>query len=343
LATKIVPGILREVWRASTALDGGASEAIPTGIACTPGALSRVQAFVLLDQVANAPDISAALSIANRKLVVTLTNAAGVGNSAMWTLDVTRNHSIQQARGASPAPVLVVGGNGGFGSFEDQLVERAKRLTGIRSPQVTFDDYTLGTIDFTGAAAPLGYQDFLLALHVPPIYSMTDQTAILASSSPVAGHFCEVLPCGTGAWKTTSVRTTPWYVGFKARMETGIDIDGRIGLVIQDDTGGTNNIEIGALGHGSLVNFSVTVGNPAAPEVVIDSGVPLDNNAHVFEVWRGAGNLILAIDGVIVGNCPVPTGWSGVSMVSVPYANNGGIAAERAGVFFWYLLLAESE
>jgi hypothetical protein len=107
MATKLISGVLREVWQSSAPLDGGAAEAITTGIACSAAKLSQVQASVTLRQIVNAPSFAdPVLSISpTGKLVVTLTNTAGAGNTATWLLDVTLNHSVQQVRGTAPAPI----------------------------------------------------------------------------------------------------------------------------------------------------------------------------------------------------------------------------------------------
>jgi hypothetical protein len=112
-ATRIVAGKLREVWVETAPQDGGAAVAVSTGISCSSVLLSRVQAIVLLDQLVNAPVVTGSLSVVAGKLVITLVNSGGVGSTATWTLDVTLNHSVQQAPGSAPAPVLVVERSGG--------------------------------------------------------------------------------------------------------------------------------------------------------------------------------------------------------------------------------------
>jgi hypothetical protein len=116
MATRIVTGVLREVWQELVPLDGGASQTIQTNITCNAVLLPKVDARLTLNSLTANPLIGATTGIANGKLTVTITNAAVPGNLATWTLDVTLNHSFQQVRGAgaapTPAPVAVLmGGN----------------------------------------------------------------------------------------------------------------------------------------------------------------------------------------------------------------------------------------
>jgi hypothetical protein len=108
MATKLISGILREVWQSSAPLDGGGTEIVSTGIACSASKLSQIQPILKLDQVTNAPKITGAASVVDGKLTIILSNAAAAGNTASWILDVTLNHSFQQASGSVTAPVLVI-------------------------------------------------------------------------------------------------------------------------------------------------------------------------------------------------------------------------------------------
>ena len=116
MATRIVAGALREVWQELVPLDGGASQTIPTDIVCNLASLSKVDARLVLTTITATPVINATLGLANGRLVVTITNTSVPGNLATWILDVTLNHSFQQARGLGavppPAPIsILLGGN----------------------------------------------------------------------------------------------------------------------------------------------------------------------------------------------------------------------------------------
>ena len=109
-ATRLVAGTWREVWHELVPLDGGNSDAITTGISVAN--LARVDAVCYIDAVGGTPNISGSLSVnAAGKLVVTITNSAAPGNTAIFTLDVIYIESTQQSNGSSAAsPVFIVGG-----------------------------------------------------------------------------------------------------------------------------------------------------------------------------------------------------------------------------------------
>jgi hypothetical protein len=116
MATRLVAGAFREVWREIVPLDGGASQLVTTNIACDTSGLPKIDARLVLDSVNGGPQLTATLGIANKRLTITIANTAPAGNLATWTLDVTLNHSAQQNRGLgaapTPAPVSVIlGGN----------------------------------------------------------------------------------------------------------------------------------------------------------------------------------------------------------------------------------------
>lgn len=85
-ATRIVSGTLREVWRESVALDGGASETITTGIAAYN--LARVDGTLYVTAASGSPRITATPSIVSNRLVVTVANTASAGNAATFDLHV---------------------------------------------------------------------------------------------------------------------------------------------------------------------------------------------------------------------------------------------------------------
>jgi hypothetical protein len=129
MATKLISGALREVWRADVPLAGGLFETVTTGIRCSPAKLSQVQAILTIDVSVNTPAIASAYTSIGGYLVVLILNSATADDSITWTLDVTLNHSIQQAPGAAAAPVTIVAGAAG------QIVNRYTE--GIYTPIVT--------------------------------------------------------------------------------------------------------------------------------------------------------------------------------------------------------------
>lgn len=130
-AVKVVSGGLREVWQESVAQNGGTIETVTTGIACSAENLPRVQGRLVLDTVTNTPFFTVALSVVTGRLVVTIANTAPAGNFGTWTLDITLNHSIQQAPGRAGAPAapisIVLGGHATSGVVTlAEVVEVAK-------------------------------------------------------------------------------------------------------------------------------------------------------------------------------------------------------------------------
>ena len=119
MATRLISGVLREVWQEAVPLAGGASQAISTGIRVGPQHLPRILATVYVSAAAGAPEITAAVAVVAGFAVVTLNNIAPVGNTATFVLDIMRIHSAQQAREAANGIVHVVyirvGGTGTIG------------------------------------------------------------------------------------------------------------------------------------------------------------------------------------------------------------------------------------
>ena len=100
MALLLVAGTLREVWRETTLLNGGGTQSIPTGIRAgsSPASLARVLATISVEPVQGAPRLEGSVASVNGFAVVTINNTAAVGNSARFTLDITRLHSLQQGR-----------------------------------------------------------------------------------------------------------------------------------------------------------------------------------------------------------------------------------------------------
>lgn len=111
MATRIIPGTLREVWQETTPLDGGAVQVIPTSIVVGPAAasgLARLLATLYATPVAGTPAIAATVARVNGRAVVTVTNTAAPGNTATLVLDITKLQSPQQGTGGAVGIVHVV-------------------------------------------------------------------------------------------------------------------------------------------------------------------------------------------------------------------------------------------
>lgn len=113
MATLLIPGTLRQVWAETAALDGGTSSTISTGIVVgsSPSGLARVLAVLRVTAITGLPDITATVASVNRCAAVTITNNALPGNTAIYTLDITKLQSIQQGIGGAFGVVHVVGGD----------------------------------------------------------------------------------------------------------------------------------------------------------------------------------------------------------------------------------------
>ena len=128
-ATKIVSGVIREVWR-ETANQANVSVPIPTGLRVSTRQLPRVRAQLIIDSVVGAPVITAVASIVNKRLVVTVANSAG-GTTFNWTLDVELTQASQQGSSAQAAVIEIIGGGA---------------LPGVPSQQNLSQTYNFGTL-----------------------------------------------------------------------------------------------------------------------------------------------------------------------------------------------------
>ena len=111
MATRIIPGTLREVWQELAPLNGGAAQVISTGIVVGPVAasgLARFLATLYVTPVAGLPVITATVARVNGRAAVTVTNTAAPGNTATFVLDITKLQSAQQGTGGLGGVVHVV-------------------------------------------------------------------------------------------------------------------------------------------------------------------------------------------------------------------------------------------
>lgn len=118
MATRIIPGTLREVWQELAPLNGGAAQVIQTGIALGPVAasgLARLLATLYVTPATGVPVITATVARVNGRAAVTVTNTAAPGNTATFVLDITKLQSTQQGTGGLGGVVHVVSAGGGVG------------------------------------------------------------------------------------------------------------------------------------------------------------------------------------------------------------------------------------
>jgi hypothetical protein len=100
--SRTIAGTFREFWQQTTPQVGGTSQTVPTNIVCNTANLPRVKVKLTVDDVAGLPQMSATPSISNGKIHVTVSNTGTIVDTATWSLEVLRVHSIQHAPGVSP-------------------------------------------------------------------------------------------------------------------------------------------------------------------------------------------------------------------------------------------------
>jgi hypothetical protein len=110
MATRVVSGVLREVWQEATPLAGGAAQVLPTGVRVSARNISRLLAMLHITPVLGLPRVTATVAPVNGFAVFTITNVAPAGNTATFILDVTHLQSPQQGADGTAAVVHVIGG-----------------------------------------------------------------------------------------------------------------------------------------------------------------------------------------------------------------------------------------
>jgi hypothetical protein len=113
VATRLVKGVLREIWDENV-FQAGAVLTIPTTVRISHKQLSRVRGLFIVTDYTGTPALAASAAISPAGyLVVTVTNAGG-GSTIKWLLDVTLTHSTSQAIDPNPAVIEIF--NGAFPS-----------------------------------------------------------------------------------------------------------------------------------------------------------------------------------------------------------------------------------
>lgn len=109
--TRLVSGVLREVWQEAAAQNGGVTAVVTTGIRISAGQLSSVEGLLTVTAAAGTPNFPMpTLAVVGGFLTISVANIAAPGNTGTWTLDVKLVHSHQQARRAGTGYILVAGG-----------------------------------------------------------------------------------------------------------------------------------------------------------------------------------------------------------------------------------------
>lgn len=108
-ATRLVSGVMREVWSETASQPGGAPQIFVTNIHIDAGGLSRVKGLLTITGFTGTPAVSATADIFLGFLRITVANAAS-GSTINWLLDVQLTHTVQQAPSAEAAVILVASG-----------------------------------------------------------------------------------------------------------------------------------------------------------------------------------------------------------------------------------------
>jgi hypothetical protein len=146
-ATKIVAGILREIWQEGLpGQAGGPFQVFTTGIRIDPGSLSRVRALLVVDSVVGG--VIAPIVIADAPNGFLRFAVSFSGNPAVvvtWTLDAQLTHSIQQARDPNAgAYIAVVNGSGVGGILGNQSLAQTYDFGAVAADQHMIIDTARG-------------------------------------------------------------------------------------------------------------------------------------------------------------------------------------------------------
>jgi len=115
-ATRLVSGILREIWQDAAGQPGGPPQPITTGIRISTEQLQRVRALLVIDSVVGAALASASASVNSAGYLELLIFNGAVGTTLFWTLDVQLTHSMQQALDhRTPLPSAYIAVVNGYG------------------------------------------------------------------------------------------------------------------------------------------------------------------------------------------------------------------------------------
>lgn len=147
-ATRVISGVLREVWRETVPLDGGETRTISTGIRSVM--LTQISGVLYLNAVIGTPNVTATVASVNGLLAVTITNSAAPGNTATYTLDIMSLHSVQSVPGAAPG-VIHVAGAGANTSIQADWELGVTRYYAVDND--SGDDFNVGYSDVSMADA----------------------------------------------------------------------------------------------------------------------------------------------------------------------------------------------
>lgn len=121
-ATRLVSGVLREIWREAVLTPGGPPLILQTRIRLTDRHRSRVQGLMVIDSAVGQVQPSATIEVepTTGRLSVRI-NQVDINASMTWTLDVMLVHSIQQA--VDPTPFIDIPVVFGVGAAAQTLAQ----------------------------------------------------------------------------------------------------------------------------------------------------------------------------------------------------------------------------
>jgi hypothetical protein len=325
MLTKLVSGVLREVWQETDPIIGGQSRTIVTGIKATDAVRSRTLAFLFLANPVQTPQITGSITIVGRRLAISITNAGAIGSSATYTLDVSLLHSLQQGRerGLATGVVHVLADSSTFGvpaataiSAGAESPAHFSKVEALPAPAViTADKAKLN------ALSPAGLLDFCninFPLYAPGVSQVREFDLGQTKSTPEFGvNFVEDITQpgnpGTpinGAWNLISSRLVynstgqPWVVGFDAVIP--VPVAGCYGyLGLTENTVGTIGSRfcgMGALWAVDETHLAMQANNGIGAATPVVTSWVIDGQRHLFVLGFDGVACSIYVDGVKVGS-----------------------------------------
>ena len=209
--------------------------------------------------------------------------------------------------------------------IRQRIATVGRELAGLVGPAaVWFHDFDVASS--TGTTSPVGFSVLIGTGSVG--LSTSQQTALLLSSGGNAVSSATFYPMGSANWLTSNPRNSAFYMAARFSIDTAVDANSTIRAGLYD-AGAAAIITFGVNGTVSAVNYSLISGANT-----LDSGVPIDNASHIFEIYRSTGDIAFFIDGVLVGTIPVPAAWVG-AVNTFMGTNNNASAANRQLACDW--------
>lgn len=276
--TKLVAGVLREIWEETTPLPGGSSRTIVTGITARSVVQSRTLAFLILANPVQTPLITGTITIVGQKLAIVITNNGAVTSSATYKLDVSLLQSTQQARDPAPGVVHILADSSTFGTVHQSLGVVAigdSHTAGVMGTAVealrndvnsgggNWDPNSVGNAGCTGSWT--AYLESFLRQNTNKLGAV--RVANLGSGGATAftwsgiqaGMYFYFVGGQPAPGQTVSIGG----VTYTFRNAFGVANDVVIGGTAQQTAHALGNVINGATGFGSLPNPLVFCANPA--------------------------------------------------------------------------------